>query len=147
MCGHPCLFPDHREKSQSFTIKDNVSYGNFSVWPLPDRGISLLTLFSLARLVFVKDFPACLFCYVCVCCVLVTQLCTTLCDPMDCSPPASSVHWFLLKCFMSFCYSSLPSLHCSLLDRYYLVCYWNSLAISLYILLSYFISGYAVNCN
>ena len=30
---------------------------------------------------------------VCVClCVLVTQSCLTLCDPMDCSPPGSSVH-------------------------------------------------------
>ena len=28
---------------------------------------------------------------VCVC-VLVTQSCPTLCDPMDCSPPSSSVH-------------------------------------------------------
>ena len=29
-----------------------------------------------------------------MCCVLslVTQLCPTLCDPMDCSPPGSSVH-------------------------------------------------------
>ena len=26
-------------------------------------------------------------------CVLVTQLCPTLCDPMDHSPPGSSVHW------------------------------------------------------
>ena len=25
-------------------------------------------------------------------CVLVTQLCLTLCNPMDCSPPGSSVH-------------------------------------------------------
>ena len=25
-------------------------------------------------------------------CVLVTQLCPTLCDPMDYSPPGSSVH-------------------------------------------------------
>ena len=29
----------------------------------------------------------------CVCvCVLVTKLCPTLCDPMNCSPPGSSVH-------------------------------------------------------
>ena len=27
--------------------------------------------------------------------VLVTQLCTTLCDPMDCRPPGSSVHGIL----------------------------------------------------
>ena len=25
-------------------------------------------------------------------CVLVAQLCPTLCDPMDCSPPGFSVH-------------------------------------------------------
>ena len=30
--------------------------------------------------------------YVCVCVCSVTQLCSTLCDPMDCSPPGSSVH-------------------------------------------------------
>ena len=29
---------------------------------------------------------------VCVCVCLVTQLCPTLCDPTDCSPPGSSVH-------------------------------------------------------
>ena len=27
-----------------------------------------------------------------VCCCLVTKLCLTLCDPMDCSPSGSSVH-------------------------------------------------------
>ena len=33
---------------------------------------------------------------VCVCvCVIVTQSCLTLCDPMDCSPPGSSVHGIL----------------------------------------------------
>ena len=26
------------------------------------------------------------------CCCVVTKLCPTLCDPMDCSPPSSSVH-------------------------------------------------------
>ena len=38
--------------------------------------------------------------YICVCvcvcvCVLVAQLCLTLCDPMDCSPPASDVRGIL----------------------------------------------------
>ena len=28
-------------------------------------------------------------------CVLVAQSCPTLCDPMGCSPPGSSVHWIL----------------------------------------------------
>ena len=28
-------------------------------------------------------------------CVLITQLCPTLCDPMDCRPPGSSVHGIL----------------------------------------------------
>ena len=28
-------------------------------------------------------------------CVLVAQSRSTLCDPMDCSPPGSSVHWIL----------------------------------------------------
>ena len=32
--------------------------------------------------------------HVCIC-VLVTQSCPTLCDPMDCSPPGSSVHGIL----------------------------------------------------
>ena len=33
---------------------------------------------------------------VCVClCVLVAQLCLTFCDPIDCSPPGSSVHGIL----------------------------------------------------
>jgi len=30
-----------------------------------------------------------------MCCVLVTQLCHTLCNSMDCSPLGSSVHGFL----------------------------------------------------
>ena len=32
---------------------------------------------------------------VCLVACLVTQSCPTLCDPMDCSPPGSSVHWIL----------------------------------------------------
>ena len=28
----------------------------------------------------------------CCCCCLVTELCLTLCDPMDCRPPGSAVH-------------------------------------------------------
>ena len=54
--------------------------------------------------VFRHVFRACLFSstikpvcvYVCVClCILVAQLYPTLCDPMDCSSPGSSVHGVL----------------------------------------------------
>ena len=31
----------------------------------------------------------------CVCVHLVSQLCPALCDPMDCSPPGSSIHEIL----------------------------------------------------
>ena len=33
--------------------------------------------------------------YNCLCVCLVAQFCPTLCDPMDCSPPGSSVHGIL----------------------------------------------------
>ena len=32
------------------------------------------------------------FFHCCCCCCLVAHLCPTLCNPMDCSPPGSSVH-------------------------------------------------------
>ena len=42
------------------------------------------------------DIGHCVCVRVCVCvCVLVAQSCPTLCDPMDCSPPDSSVHGIL----------------------------------------------------
>ena len=37
--------------------------------------------------------------YIVVCC-LVTKLCLTACDPMDCSPPGFSVHGTLLKIYI-----------------------------------------------
>ena len=39
------------------------------------------------------EFP--LYTYVCVCVNVITQLCLTLCDPMGCSPPGSTVHGIL----------------------------------------------------
>ena len=50
-------------------------------------------------------------CYLCMCSV--TQSCPTLCDPMDCSVPSSSVHWTfqarILKWFaISFSRGSSP---------------------------------------
>ena len=43
-------------------------------------------------------YPKCLaecWCLVCAVCVLAVQLCLTLCDPMDYSPPGPSVHGIL----------------------------------------------------
>ena len=37
----------------------------------------------------------------CFCCCLATKLCPTLCDPMDCSLPGSSVHGFSRKGYWS----------------------------------------------
>ena len=60
---------------------------------------------------------------VCVCvCVKVTQLCLTLCNPIDCSPPCSSVHgilWTGILEWVAFPFSRVPTqelnpglLHC-----------------------------------
>ena len=42
--------------------------------------------------------------------VSVTQLCLTLCDPMDCSPPGSSVHEILGKNTGVGCHSLLQGI-------------------------------------
>ena len=57
----------------------------------------ILILYPVALLNLLISFNTCLWIpCVCVCvCVLVTQLCLTLCNPMDCSPPGSSVHVIL----------------------------------------------------
>ena len=39
-----------------------------------------------------KGVCVCVRVRVCVCVCVCTQLCLTFCDPMDCSPPGSSVH-------------------------------------------------------
>ena len=54
----------------------------------------------------VKDAEAVTF--PCVC-VWVTQSCLTLCDPMDCSPPGSSVHGILQARIMEWATISFPS--------------------------------------
>ena len=47
----------------------------------------------VTSLAYIMDGPGGYCVCVCVCvCVLVAQSCPTLCDPMDCSPPGSSVH-------------------------------------------------------
>ena len=51
--------------------------------------------------VWLSPFPVPLklsqHCYSALCVCSVPQLCLTLCDPMDCSPPVSSVHAILAR--------------------------------------------------
>ena len=62
--------------------------------------------------------------YMCVCvgvCVLVTQLCPTLCDPMDCSPPGSSLHGIFQARILEWAAIpvSSPSKYSSMWDIYF----------------------------
>ena len=47
---------------------------------------------------------------VCAVLCLVTQSCPTLCDPMDCSPPGSSVHGILQARMMESCHALLQGI-------------------------------------
>ena len=51
------------------------------------------TILLLRELELVIPRGVCVWVWVCVC--VSCQLCPTLCDPMDCSPPSSSVHGIL----------------------------------------------------
>ena len=61
------------------------------------RGMGFMGRLPLAplRVCVVKTEAVPLPLNLCCCCCLVAQLCPTLCDPMDCSPPGSSVHGIL----------------------------------------------------
>ena len=69
-----------------------------SLWKIRENNLNYkyVTQFSRASLKFSHTFPNFLYeseiisLGVCVC--LFTQLCSILCDPIDCSPPGSSVH-------------------------------------------------------
>ena len=68
---------------------------SFGSHPLPRKHLCCaLHLFSFKMYSFLFKLKNYIFKNVCVCVYvcLVTQLCPTLCDPVDCSPPGSSVH-------------------------------------------------------
>ena len=69
----------------SITFKGE--HGEWSGWDLPPSH-----LYLYLDIIYSPTRSVC----VCVCvCVLVAQSCPTLCDPMDCSPPASSISGIL----------------------------------------------------
>ena len=56
-----------------------------------NKGLCALPYFYLE--LFFLDFPTDTLSWCCsICCRSVAQSCQSLCDPMDCSPPGSSVH-------------------------------------------------------
>ena len=59
----------------------------------PDTALQLEILLGILVSDYILTYICVCVCLcVCVCvCVLVAQSCPTLCDPMDCSPPGSSV--------------------------------------------------------
>ena len=83
--------PDHRP----------LEMRGFVCFPLPS-GICSLKFMDVSPQVHQEKLPGTLYAlqscpspqHVCVR-VLAAQLCPTLCDPMDCSPPGSSVHGIL----------------------------------------------------
>ena len=78
-------------------------------------------LYSVLYLAFRSKISPYFSLPVCICCCLITKLCPTLCDPMGCSPPGSSVHelsqarileWVVISFSKG---SSLPGVKLSLL--------------------------------
>ena len=76
-----------------------ATHSSILAWRIPmDRGAWWATVHGVTKSWTRLSMYACryairnVFSYVCAELCLVTQLCPTLCDPMGCSPPGSSVH-------------------------------------------------------
>ena len=74
--------------ASSLTLQPCPCLRRAALCPLPLGSSSEARFFPTGK----HTHPAlCLYEALCVC-LLVAQLCPTLCDPMDCKPPGSSVH-------------------------------------------------------
>ena len=65
------------------------------MYPFFFRFLSLICYYrmlSRALVLYSRSLLVICFIYLCVCVCVCVQLCLTLCDPMDCSPPGCSVH-------------------------------------------------------
>ena len=99
-CWDDLLYLSYWQKtSDSHLIQRHFSKKIRTSWVKP---LSFLPLYEIYSLLYSWAFGNAWFspwhhiltCY-CCCCYLVAQVCPTLCDPMDCSPPGSSVHGVL----------------------------------------------------
>ena len=72
----------------SSLIRFVVSFHLFEVFVCPYLSLAVLANTQFTQLTSSSYLQ-------CVCVCTVTQLCLTLCDPMDCRPPGSSVHGIL----------------------------------------------------
>ena len=98
MLSHARFFCDPTDCSPPGSSVQGIFQARILEWPAISfwRGLSRPRIKStspaLAGRFFITEPPGKPhFCCVCVC-VLVAQLCPTLCHPIDCSPPGSSVH-------------------------------------------------------
>ena len=86
------LFSNKPSRDLSLIFKDFSYQGLKYLETKSHLYIKLFTLTQPVSLDLKIHTPGCRFSSVPHCCCLVTQWCLTLCDPMDCSPPGSSVH-------------------------------------------------------
>ena len=73
-------------KKSYFKIPYNCQCEEYSLWEDPMR-IVLYIIEKKRKVYFVRHYT-----HECVCCAKLLQSCLTLCDPMDYSPPGSSIH-------------------------------------------------------
>ena len=91
------LWTEEHRITKSWTQLSNWAHTLYTILRRPcSTGFCLSSLKHADQLVLVLMLPSFLFWptypYVYPCLCLVAQLCSTLGDPMDCSPPGSSVH-------------------------------------------------------
>ena len=88
-----CNFKRNDIKSFALSLKDRLSlYRTSRILGLHENWIAPINNYLLSQNIsncgWTKEFFFILFWLLCMC----AQLCTTVCDPTDCSPPGSSVH-------------------------------------------------------
>ena len=93
-CATFAIAPKGKGRLIPEPVAHSPCFGKFSQGcPLEgNSGVGGITpLFNMIGLLMGESVCILLF-LLYLCCCLVAKLCPTLCDPMDCSPPGSSVH-------------------------------------------------------